>query len=63
MTQTIIVIGILAVTVFFTVRWAVRQATGKGSGCNCGCQGCPYSRGKECHCSKEMKLPEIDTGK
>ena len=59
MTQTIIVIGILAVTVFFTVRWTVRQTTGKGG----GCQGCPYSGGKECHCSKEMELPEIDPGK
>ena len=41
MLQTIIVILIVAVTVFFTVRWIVRSARGKG-GCGCGCKGCPY---------------------
>ena len=41
MIQTVIVILILAATLFFTVRWIVRTTRGKG-GCGCGCSGCPY---------------------
>ena len=57
MFQTIIVILILAGTMFFAVRWIVRTVKGKGS---CNCSGCPYAGGKECHCKDgELKLPEI----
>ncbi len=41
MTQTVIVILILVVTLFFTVRWIIRTAKGRG-GCGCGCKDCPH---------------------
>ncbi|MBR1550171.1 MAG: FeoB-associated Cys-rich membrane protein [Bacteroidales bacterium] len=43
--QTLIVLLILAVTLFFAVRRIVRMLKGKGrGGCSCGCQNCPHSR-------------------
>lgn len=59
MWQTIIVVIILAATLFFVVRWLVRTLKGKG-GCSCGCQGCPRSGGGECHCADRVHLPDID---
>lgn len=57
MIQTIIVEAIVAATVFLAVRWIVRTAKGKGG---CGCQGCPYAGGKECHCKDGgTRLPDI----
>ena len=44
MTQTVIVILILAATLFFTLRWLIRTVKGRG-GCSCGCKGCPHSGG------------------
>jgi len=54
MIQTIIVGVILALTLFFAVRWLVRTLKGKGGGCGCGCQNCPHAR--NCH---DYKLPDI----
>ena len=48
MIQTIIVGIILAMTVFFAIRWIIRTAKGKGSGCGCNCDTCPYA-GKKCN--------------
>ncbi|MBO7629482.1 MAG: FeoB-associated Cys-rich membrane protein [Bacteroidales bacterium] len=42
MSQTILVILILAVTVFFVVRRTFRLMRHK-DGCNCGCNGCPHA--------------------
>lgn len=43
--QTLIVILILAVTLFLVVRRIVCMFKGKGGGgCSCGCQNCPHSR-------------------
>lgn len=50
MNQTVIVILILAVTLFFTVRWIVRTAKGRG-GCGCSCRDCPHSAA----CSRKAK--------
>ncbi len=52
MTQTIIVALVLAATLFFAVRWAVRTIKGRGS-CHCGgCHGCPLADKGQCDCSK-----------
>ncbi|MBR4773323.1 MAG: FeoB-associated Cys-rich membrane protein [Bacteroidales bacterium] len=53
MTQTIIVILIVAAAVFFAVRRLLRTVKRKDGGCGCGCSGCPY-RGE---CNKK----EADT--
>ena len=42
MWQTVIVILIVAVAVFFAVRRVVRMTRRKG-GCGCGCSGCPHA--------------------
>lgn len=43
--QIVIVILILAVTLFLVVRRIVRMFKGKGGGgCSCGCRNCPHSR-------------------
>ena len=43
--QILIVILILAVTLFLVVRRIIRMLKGKGGGgCSCGCQNCPHSR-------------------
>ncbi|MCR5064833.1 MAG: hypothetical protein K6A67_03600 [Bacteroidales bacterium] len=53
--QLTIVIAILAVTLFFAVRWFVRIGKG-GGGCSCGnCKGCPMKGGKECNCGKKLQ--------
>ncbi len=60
MWQTILVGIILAATLFFAVRWIVRTVKGKGG---CGCQGCPHSGKRHCHCSDcDLHLPDIDPG-
>ncbi|MBQ6956844.1 MAG: FeoB-associated Cys-rich membrane protein [Bacteroidales bacterium] len=45
MIQTIIVILILLATLFFVMRWIVRQVKGnKGNcSCGCGCTHCPHN--------------------
>jgi len=50
MVQTIIVILIVATVLFFTVRRVVQTIRGKRSACNCGCDHCPATGKKECHC-------------
>ena len=45
MTQTIIVLLIVAATVFFAVRRVVHTVRRKGGGCGCGCSDCPYKGG------------------
>lgn len=58
MLQTVIVILVLAATLFFAVRWVVRTLKGKGG---CGCQGCPHNGGKDCHCKDcRCELPDIE---
>ncbi len=58
MTQTVIVILIVAAALFFAVRRLVRTIRGKGT-CNCGCNRCPHG-GNECRChSAGVHLPEV----
>ncbi len=59
MLQTVIVVIILAATLFFAIRWLVRTVKGRGGGCGCGCQGCPHAKGQGCHGCEGMKLPDI----
>lgn len=55
--QTILVILLVAVAVFFAVRRLVRTLRDK-SGCPGGCDHCPMKGGGDCHCSHT--LPDID---
>lgn len=58
--QLILVLFIIAATLFFVVRRIVRTAKGKGGGCACGCSHCPHSGAAECHCHDHSpKLPDI----
>lgn len=58
--QTIIVIVILAITLFFMVRGITRRLRGKGPSCGCSsCSGCPKTGEQQCHCKeKPLELPE-----
>ena len=59
MVQTVIALVIVAAAVVMAVVRIVRTMRGKG-GCGCGCDHCPESGGRECHChDAEHKLPDI----
>ena len=51
--QTILVILLVAVAVFFAVRRLVRTLRGK-SGCTGGCDHCPMKGGGDCHCPPRL---------
>jgi len=41
----IIIIVAVSVAVLGAVGWLIyKKATGKGSTCGCGCEGCPHSK-------------------
>ena len=58
MIQTLIVILLVTVAVFFAVRRLVRTLRNKDKGCCGSCEGCPLKGGGECHCVP--RLPDIE---
>ena len=60
MTQKVIVAVVLLLTAVLAVRWLVRTLRGRGQ-CGCaGCDRCPMSGRRDCHChDTDRHLPDV----